>query len=88
MSAVIPRNRPFAPGGRPPDDHSQPHAGGETLRDERQQDDPEANPRASDAGHGRRRALDWLADNLRWKRTLDVLRAQRSGHELDSPPEH
>ena len=78
MSAVISRNRPFASGGRPADDHSLPHAGGETLRDERQQDDPEAPRRASDAGDGRRQALDWLANNLRWERTLDVLRAQRS----------
>lgn len=33
-------------------------------------------PRRSDTGDARRQALDWLADQLRWERTLDAVRTR------------
>jgi hypothetical protein len=34
--------------------------------------------RVSDTDDARRQALDWIADQLRWKRTLDALRARNA----------
>jgi hypothetical protein len=33
-------------------------------------------PHLSETGHARRPALDWMADQLWWERTLDALRAR------------
>lgn len=33
-------------------------------------------PQESGTGDARRQALDWIARELRWERTLDALRAQ------------
>ena len=33
-------------------------------------------PRVSEISYGRRQALGWVADQLRWERTLDALRAR------------
>jgi hypothetical protein len=77
MSAVIRRHRLPAPRRRRRDNGTRRRPGREIPREERQQDDREVAPRASDAEDNRREALDWLADNLVWKRTLDALRAKR-----------
>jgi hypothetical protein len=35
-------------------------------------------PRVSETSHGRRQALGWVADQLRWERTLHALRERNA----------
>jgi hypothetical protein len=55
-------------------------AGGRTMRNSTVKAHPVKPrgpaPRVSDTGDARRQALDWLADQLRWERTLDAVRAR------------
>jgi hypothetical protein len=57
------------------DDRSTSDAGVKPPGGDGHHDKSEPARPASDAGDGRCEALEWLAANLRWTRTLDVLRA-------------
>ena len=39
-------------------------------------------PRVSETTDARREALDWLARELRWERTLDTVRAKSTGRRV------
>jgi hypothetical protein len=42
----------------------------------------DAAPRVSENSDARRQALDWLAGELRWERTLDAVRAPSAGRRV------
>ena len=41
-------------------------------------------PRVSETSHARRQALSWVADQLRWERTLDALRERSTRRPVRS----
>lgn len=47
-----------------------------TTSKTRQLETRELAPRVSENSDARRQALEWIADQLQWERTLDALRAR------------
>jgi hypothetical protein len=78
---VVDTRSPSKERSRDADDHSKSDAGVKPPGNDGHHDKSESARPASDTGEGRCEALEWLAANLRWNRTLDLLRASARAND-------